>query len=172
MSENRNSSSDSFTQFFISIFEKSRFGKGILIALCIVIGLTYIFSILPEKRKEQLIDKIVEPEKSQIQNSTNANDDTIKRISSPIPKSESPKRYVKIKLIVNAQYSRSRIFANGKEISPYEDNTIIKLLEIEYKNHNIELTIQSLDNNKCVKNISIPKNYFQTPKFIEVICSN
>lgn len=166
-----------FSQFIISIFENSYFGKFILIVIALSIGILSIYNVLPEKSKQQLVDKMIGSEKNQIktQNDTNASSNTKTKEMPPPPitEPEQPKKYVKIRLIVNVQLSNSRIFANEKEISPYEDNTIIKLLEIEYQNQNIELKIQALDSNeKCIENITIPKNYFQNPKFIEIICSN
>ena len=85
------------------------------------------------------------------------------------PIQESPK-YISVSLIVDLDFSKADIFANGKAIYPLSDDLLIKKLQIEYTSSTIELILKTLNTTRR-KNITIPNDYFNNPTTIEVICT-
>ncbi len=77
---------------------------------------------------------------------------------------------VQVLLIVDAVYSNALIYADGVQVSPINNTPTVKELEIPFTKNTITLEVKA-GNKSCEKLITVPRNYFDKPYKLEVICS-
>ena len=166
-----------------------KIGAGLVAAIAILANLTTILGYFQpsEKSNIQIMrrDTIVNaipnssnsdsrPSTQKLSNNQNSNGRSItqpsKPPSEPIVKEKESLKLVKIRLVVDAEFSDGDIFVNDKEVFPNSNSTMtVKYLEVPFQ-PNLEIKIKT-SKDVYTKKQSISESDFDNQKTIQILCS-